>query len=148
AVVFIGIMSIRNNIGGTNQVISPQTTSTQASSTDEAKVSSPLPSTWQPTRTTDANLPPTVIPRKIAQTIDLAPELSRDQKATVWVLQKDGYYRLYLIRPNSDVNDVVVLQPGDTITDETMPHAGMYVNPQEPTRPSILTPTPTINPYP
>jgi hypothetical protein len=93
------------------------------------------------------NSRPTVTPRSYTNTFDLNPELPIQDKSQIVVFRCDGYLDLYLVGPDTNIDQTITLAPGDIIISSAPPRYLMGQKPPEPqNRPTMITLTPL--PYP
>lgn len=90
---------------------------------------------------------PTVTPRKYDLTIDLSAEISIKEKSQIIIFRCNGTFDLYLIGPEINITERIILSPGDLIISSIPPASQMGRKPPKyATADSIITITPM--PYP
>jgi len=100
--------------------------------------------------TPDPNLlieSPSVTPLPFANTFDLSPELQVRDKWEIIVFRCDGTFDLYLGGPEINVDQSIILNPGDVIYNGFPPASLMGHEPSLAT-PGPSAPTATSMPYP
>lgn len=90
---------------------------------------------------------PTITPRIYNQTIDLSPEISIKEKSQIIIFRCNGTFDLYLLGSEININEKIILSPGDLIINTIPPASLMGRKPPKYATPdSIITITPM--PYP